>query len=144
MKYEFSVYQMQVDENVFWIAESKALKGCVGQGDTADEALKELEANEIDWLETARECGISIPVETVRKENQFSGKVSVRFSPFVHEEASNNAQALKISLNQYLNDAIVDYNARYNHMQLKNPSRNIALSETSSVVIDFNQNINRQ
>ena len=41
----------------------------------------------------------------------YSGKVSLRFSPFTHEEASNNAKALNISLNQYINDAIVYYNA---------------------------------
>ena len=36
MRYGFNVYQMKVEDHVFWIAESKDLKGCVGQGDTID------------------------------------------------------------------------------------------------------------
>ena len=58
MKYPFNVYQTKVEEHVFWIAEIPALNGCVGQGETADEALKELELNEETWLETAKEYGI--------------------------------------------------------------------------------------
>ena len=45
MRYEFRVYQMQVDEHLFWIAKSTALKVCVGQGETAREAISELEIN---------------------------------------------------------------------------------------------------
>ena len=36
MKYEFEVYQMQVEDHLFWVARSKILKGCLGQGDTAE------------------------------------------------------------------------------------------------------------
>ena len=50
MKYEFRVYQMQVDEHLFWIAKSTALKGCVGQGETAQEAISELETNGLSPL----------------------------------------------------------------------------------------------
>ena len=32
MKYEFEVYQMKVEDHLFWVAKSKILKGCVGQG----------------------------------------------------------------------------------------------------------------
>lgn len=38
MKYEFEVYQMQVEDHLFWVARSKILKGCLGQGDTAEDA----------------------------------------------------------------------------------------------------------
>ncbi|MCM1267597.1 MAG: toxin-antitoxin system HicB family antitoxin [Bacteroidales bacterium] len=115
MKYEFKVFQMQVEEHVFWVAKSTALKGCVGQGDTVQEAIAELEANESEWLTTAAECGIPIPLPSVQKKNAFSGKVSLRFSAFTHEEASENAKALGVSLNQYINDAIVYYNGTVNN-----------------------------
>lgn len=52
---------MEVEEHLFWVAKSKSLKGCVGQGETFDEAISELEQNEIEWLKTAEQCGISIP-----------------------------------------------------------------------------------
>ena len=40
MKYGFVIYKMKVDEHVFWIAESRDLNGCVGQGDTIAEAIR--------------------------------------------------------------------------------------------------------
>ena len=64
MKYEAAIYQMTVETHTFWVAESKVLKGCVGQGDTSESAIKELEQNEIDWIKTAEEVGIPIPEET--------------------------------------------------------------------------------
>lgn len=111
MIYEFIVYPMTVDNHSFWAAESKTLKGCVGQGETSQEAISELEENEKEWLIAAKEFNLDIPPVTVHKEESFSGKVSLRFSPFEHEKASRNAQRMGISLNQYLSDAITNYNA---------------------------------
>lgn len=45
----------------FYIAMSKSLRGCVGQGITVAEAISELEENELVWLETAKKFGIPIP-----------------------------------------------------------------------------------
>lgn len=59
--YKFRVYKTQVESHAFFVAESTCLKGCVGQGNTFDEAIRELEENEAVWLETAKECGIEIP-----------------------------------------------------------------------------------
>lgn len=50
MLYEANIYQMKVEEHTFWVAESKVLKGCVGQGNSSDEAIKELEENEKNGL----------------------------------------------------------------------------------------------
>lgn len=61
MRYEFNVYEAELEGRSFWVAESKELKGCVGQGKTREEALCELEANEYIWLTTAKEYGIKIP-----------------------------------------------------------------------------------
>ena len=70
MLYPFRVYQNKVEEHVFWVAKSTCLKGCVGQGETAEEAISELEVNEQEWLVTAKEAGIPIPpvpFETARR-----------------------------------------------------------------------------
>ena len=72
MKYGFRAYKTQVGEHVFWAAESKDLKGCVGQGDTLDEALDELSINEDEWLEAAEKYGIDIPQATIEKFNDYS------------------------------------------------------------------------
>ncbi len=113
MNYPFKVYQTQVENHVFWIAECRCLKGCVGQGDTIDEAISELEENETVWLETAKECGIDIPSIPIETIDEYSGKFTVRVSPLVHMAAASYAQKENISLNQYINDAIVAQNTRH-------------------------------
>ena len=62
MKYDYRVYKMKVENHEFWIAESKALIGCVAQGETKEEAIVELELNEIEWLKTAEEFDIETPL----------------------------------------------------------------------------------
>ena len=129
MLYEANFYQMDVEGHIFWVAESKALKGCVGQGETFLEAVDALESNEKEWIDTAEEFGISIPPITVKSEKQYSGKLSLRISPYVHQESAENANELGISLNQYFNDAVIAYNERismhYNKAILPASSHNI-------------------
>ena len=111
MKYPFSVFQTTVEDHRFWVAKSASLKGCVGQGETQEEAIAELGANEAEWLETAREVGIPIPAVPVETAQEFSGKLTVRIAPSVHKRAAQIAKAEGVSLNQYMNDAIVNWNA---------------------------------
>lgn len=61
MKYAFTACQKQVNGRVFWVAASTVLEGCVGQGETAAEAVRELETNEGVWIDTAKKYGIPIP-----------------------------------------------------------------------------------
>ena len=63
MKYNATVYQAVIDNQTFWIAESQSLQGCVGQGKSPNEAIKELEINELEWLNAARMFNIPIPSE---------------------------------------------------------------------------------
>lgn len=139
MKYEFEVYQMQVEEHLFWVAKSKVLKGCVGQGETSDEAIKELEENEVEWLNTAAECDILIPSITLRTDSAYSGKISLRFSPFMHETASDYARQQGISLNQYINDAIVFYNGLMKEKITSKPliSKHELIDTETTTIISF-------
>lgn len=112
MKYPFTVNIMQVEDHVFWAAYSLALDGCVGQGETAEEAIHELEINENEWLDSAQKYGIPIPDASKYKEPEYSGKFTVRIARSTHRIAAEHAQRDGISLNQYVNDAIVAANAR--------------------------------
>lgn len=112
MKYPYFVYQAVVEGHTFWVAKCPTLKGCVGQGETIEEALEELETNEAEWVVTAEECGIEVPTVPVVQESMPSGKFTVRVSPAVHQFAAECAHEQGISLNQYVNDAIVSYNAQ--------------------------------
>lgn len=111
MKYPFTVFKSQVDDHVFWIAKSTLLKGCVGQGETQEEALNELSENEESWLEAAKEFGIPIPQIPVDDLDKYSGKMTLRVAPSVHRMASMMAKREGISLNQYISDAIVAKNS---------------------------------
>ena len=53
MIYPFQLYRQKEGKHSFWVAKSLSLKGCVGQGDTPEKAVAELEENEEEWLSTA-------------------------------------------------------------------------------------------
>ena len=133
MQYPFNVTQMRVDDMVFWVAKSSVLNGCVGQGDTPDEAMAELAENENMWLETAREMEIPIPPVPVEQMTECSGKFTVRVAPHVHQTAAELAKKQGISLNQYINDAIVAQNASLLTTDYIRPAVTEAVEEISSL-----------
>lgn len=112
MIYPFSVFQSAVEGHIFWVAKSNYLRGCVGQGDSQEEAIEELKENEKSWLETAKKAGIPIPQVTVIRMEDYSGKMTLRMSPSVHREAAMYAKYEGISLNQYVNNALITYNEK--------------------------------
>ncbi len=114
IRYPFKVYQTEHEGHVFWIAKSICLKGCVGQGDRQEDAIKELTENEKAWLETAEEAGIPIPEIPVERYEEYRGKMTLRLAPYVHMQAAQMAQQEGISLNQYINNAVVSQNAMLN------------------------------
>ena len=114
IKYPFKVYQAENEGHIFWIAKSTGLKGCVGQGDLLVDAISELEENEQAWLETAKETGIPIPEIIIEREENYSGKMTLRLAPYIHMQAVQFAQKEGISLNQYINNAVVSQNALMN------------------------------
>ena len=115
MKYPYRVVKIQEsDGEIYWVAKSESLKGCIGTGETPEEAARELEENEIAWLEAAQEFKIEIPEVPVEREEEYSGKFTARVSPAVHRKATEQAKKQGISLNQYVNDAIVNYTAELN------------------------------
>jgi antitoxin HicB len=58
MKYPTVTYPC---EEGGYVAEIPALKGCLAQGDTLDEALQELKVVMELWLETAKRYGQTLP-----------------------------------------------------------------------------------
>ena len=111
IKYPFVVFQTENEGHVFWVAKSRYLKGCIGQGDIQSDAIRELEDNEEAWLETAEKMGIPIPEIPIERVEEFSGKMTLRMAPFVHMQAAHFAEQEGISLNQYINNAVVSQNA---------------------------------
>ena len=89
MKYPFYTYNDEIEGHTFWVAKSLSLKGCVGQGDTIDDAVSELAVNENDWLEGAEEFGITIP------KNERSGpSIAELFEGYSGDAAAREMEAL--------------------------------------------------
>ncbi len=59
MKYEIILYWSEEDGS--YIAEVPELAGCMADGPTAGEALREVERVAQDWIETAQELGREVP-----------------------------------------------------------------------------------
>lgn len=116
MIYPYTTYREKIDGDLYWVAKSRILKHCIGQGETVEQAVKELEENEKAWIETAKEVGIKIPEVPVDSIENYSGKMTLRIAPSVHMEAAMLAMREGISLNQYINDAIVNSNAKLSMM----------------------------
>jgi predicted RNase H-like HicB family nuclease len=59
-KYEVIVYWSEEDQA--YIAEVPELPGCMADGTTYEEALKNIQVTISEWIETARTVGREIPI----------------------------------------------------------------------------------
>jgi predicted RNase H-like HicB family nuclease len=59
-KYEVIVYWSEDDES--YIAEVPELPGCMADGSTYEEAIKNAQVVIAEWIETAKELGRDVPV----------------------------------------------------------------------------------
>lgn len=132
MKYPYDVKRTQVEGRSFWIARSNTLKGCVGQGDSIEEAVLELQLNEDAWIETAKDINIPIPNIPIEPISEFSGKLTLRISPHEHELATYLAKKEGVSLNQYISDAVI---ARNHEM--------VSMDYISDKVVTFSENLRK-
>ena len=83
------------------------LPGCYSSGDTAEEAMEMLdEAIEL-WVAVEVEDGHDIPPPS--RAVEYSGRITLRLIPSIHERAALLAQHEGVSLNRYLANAISYY-----------------------------------
>lgn len=81
---------------------------CWGDGETADAAYQEVITVANDIIAIAAEDGVAIPKpkNTIVKEEDCSGKLSLRLPKFVHAELTRRAEKEECSINQLLNSFI--------------------------------------
>lgn len=81
--------------------------GCYSSGDTAEEAMEMLdEAIEL-WVAVEIEDGHDIPSPS--RAVEYSGRITLRLVPSIHERAALLARHEGVSLNRYLANAISYY-----------------------------------
>ena len=91
----------------YWTAFFPAIDGCIGGGDTAEDAIKEAEENLDIFLEYLKDEGELIPSEY--EENNYSGKIALRTSKTTHRKLTQISNEEGISINMLINNAIESY-----------------------------------
>jgi len=87
-----------------YFAEVLELPGCFSEGDTPEEAIKNVEEAMEGWIAAALDAGQSIPSPAASRG--YSGHVALRMPKSLHREAVRRAELDGVSLNQYLVTAI--------------------------------------
>jgi len=101
--YRMRIYPIETNANTIeWAAEFPDLPGCVGAGDTAEEAVAMAMDAKKAWIGTAMEEGREIPKPKNIDEDNFSGKFTLRLPKTLHKELTLQAEEEGVSLNQYL------------------------------------------
>lgn len=92
------------EEEGGYSAEVLEFPGCYSCGDSADEAMANLEEAAVSWIEASLEQGHEIPAPSSHQE--YSGKIALRLPAGLHRDAARMAARERTSLNQFLVDAI--------------------------------------
>lgn len=83
-----------------WFAAVRELRGCMTEADDFDEAARQIRDAMQVWIEDALEAGEAVPEP--RREEEFSGKFSVRLPKSLHRDLVQQAEREGVSLNQYI------------------------------------------
>jgi antitoxin HicB len=101
--YRIRVYPVETDANTIeWAAEIPDLPGCIGAGDTAEEAVSMALDAKKAWIGAATEEGREIPKPKNLYQDDFSGKFTLRLPKTLHKELTIQAEEEGVSLNQYI------------------------------------------
>lgn len=85
-------------------AEMLEFPGCFAEGETSHEAIQNLDAAALEWVEAAQRLGREIPEPFTTRG--YSGTISLRIPKALHRQAARMAERESVSLNQYLVTAI--------------------------------------
>jgi predicted RNase H-like HicB family nuclease len=95
------------DEDGGYTATIQEFPGLIADGDTAGEAISNLESAAESWIEAVLESGQEIP-EPISFDG-YSGKIALRVPRGLHKRAAEMASSEGTSLNQWLVAAISEY-----------------------------------
>jgi len=93
----------------WYFARIPDLPGCMSEGKTPDEAVRNIEKARAMWLEDAIESGVEIPLPS--EQRKYSGKFVVRLPETLHGRLVASAERDGVSLNQYVLALLAENNA---------------------------------
>jgi len=100
LSYTITVVQRDDGHGTYYLARVIELPGLMMTGDTAAEAIANLESVKREWMATYLKLGnkMSEPLHYRR----YSGKVILRMPPSLHEKLVQTAELEGVSFNQYM------------------------------------------
>ncbi|SHM41905.1 Predicted nuclease of the RNAse H fold, HicB family [Caldanaerovirga acetigignens] len=102
-KYGLKISVLTEEDGGGFFVEVPDLPGCMADGDTLEEAIKNAKEAIESWIEAAKAEGRPIPEPTFYKdEEDYSGRLTVRIPKKLHKELVEIAQEQGVSLNQLI------------------------------------------
>ena len=100
LSYTVTVVQRDDGHGMYYLARVIELPGLMMTGDTAAEAIANLESVKREWMETYLKLGNKMPEPLHYR--RYSGKVILRMPPSLHEKLVQAAELEGVSFNQYM------------------------------------------
>ena len=102
LKYRINLRPLSEEDGGGWVAEAVELPGCMSDGATPEEALRNLEGAKEAWIAVSIEKGYVIPVPVAEVEPEYNGRITVRLPKTLHRKIAEAAKNDGMSLNSYL------------------------------------------
>ena len=99
LEYPMTLRPLAKDEGGGWLAEFPDLPGCMADGATAEEAMKEAADAARSWISTAKAHGDPVPRPSHASRSRYSGRWVLRAPKSLHRRLSECAKAEGVSLN---------------------------------------------
>jgi predicted RNase H-like HicB family nuclease len=104
LKYPTQLTEIPAEDGGGYLIEIPLLKGCVSDGETITEALKNIEEAKEEWFTYMLENNLSIPEPA--DISKYSGKFVVRIPKSLHKTISEQSRLEGLSLNQYVANSL--------------------------------------
>jgi len=109
------------------------LDGCMAEGGTLEEAVANLADSRELWIETRLENGYPVPEPGASSGVEYSGRISLRMAPSLHEQLARIAERRNISLNLLINTVLASYAGGEEPLQETSKALQLALAQLEGV-----------
>lgn len=101
--YKIEITKLSSSDGGGFLATVPKLPGCMSDGETPDEAFKNVQDAISCWIETAKELGRELPKpDKYKTEDDFSGKLTLRMPKILHKMIAEQAEREECSINQLI------------------------------------------
>lgn len=99
-------YELIPDEAGGFVAHHPDVEGCIAQGETAEEAVHNLDMAREMWIQCRLEDGLPVPRPL---DEEPGGWLAVRLPRFLHEQLMREARRQEVSLNQLVASVLAQH-----------------------------------